>query len=135
MLEPLLRQLSEELELPLSPKDEKGMFHLEINAELKIALKELEPGAFLFTKIGLCPTEKKEELFLLLMRANLLGIGTGGSVLALDEDEKFLTLSFVLPYDVNFKTFKETVEDFSNFVDYWRGELLKFEQSATQTLL
>jgi hypothetical protein len=135
MVESLLHQLSQELELPLSPKDEKGMFHLEINPELKIAIKALDTGALLFTKLKSCPKEKREELFTLLMRANLLGIGTGGGVIALDEEEKFLTLSFVLPYDVNFKAFKETVEDFTNFVDYWRGELLKHEQSATQTLL
>ena len=62
------------------------------------------------------------------MRGNFLGQGTGGGVLAMDDNEKFLTLTLTMPYDINYKNFKETLEDFVNFADYWRQELLAHQK-------
>lgn len=133
MLEKHLNQLMQDLELePLAPKDEKGMSHLALNPALKISFRALDPGIYFFSPIGPCPTQKKEEFLIHVMKANLLGIGTGGSAIALDPEEKFLTLSLALPYDINYKTFKETVEDFGNFVDYWRGELDRHQKEIEE---
>ncbi len=136
VIEQHLMRLCEELELPaLAPKDETRAFHVEIGPEMRVSVKELEDGGlYLFAKIGSLPTQKREELFILLMKANLLGQGTGGSALGIDAEEKFLTLSLAIPYDMNYKTFRETVEDFTNFVDYWRTELLRHAQEAEKGL-
>lgn len=135
MLEQHLHKLNEELQLdPLPPKDEQDMFRLAINPKITLTFKELEPGFFLTEKIAECPKEKREELFILLSRANFLGQGTGGSSISLDNDEKFLTLSLYLPYDMNYKAFKETVEDFVNYIDYWREELIRHEQTSKSIL-
>lgn len=124
MLEQHLNQLIQDLKLePLASKDEKGFYSIPLNPSLKISFRELDPGVYLYSPIGPCPMEKREEFLIHVMKANFLGIGTGGNVIALDPEEKFLTLSSALPYDINYKTFKETVEDFGNFVDYWRDEL------------
>ena len=126
MLEPLIRKFVEDLELgEMPPKQEGNLYELVLSSEIALQLRELDPGVSFWAKIGPCPPAKKEELFILLMKANLLGQGTGGAVIGMDENENFLTLSSVLPYDMSYKTFKDALEDFANYLDYWGEELQK----------
>lgn len=122
MLERYLMQLSSDLGIDLPPI-KAGAATLKLNPELAITFRELDPGYFLYAPVTLCPKVKREELFTLLMKANFLGQGTGGGVLGLDEQEKFLTLSLSLPYDMNYKSFKDMLSDFANYVDYWKDEV------------
>ena len=132
MIESLLKQFTEELELDELPqKGGDGLYPLQLNPELTVFVKELDPGIAFWGKIGPCPQTKKEELFILLMKANFLGQGTGGAVIALDENESFLTLSSVLPYDMSYKLFKEAMEDFVNYLEYWKEELIRHQASLT----
>lgn len=121
MLEKYLRQLITEFKLdPLAPLDENKMFSLKLSG-FDIFLKHLDPGIYLHAKITqLLPQYRKEEALSLLMKANFMGQGTGGGTIGLTEDESFLTLSLSLPYDMNYKEFKESLEDFVNFLDYWK---------------
>lgn len=136
MLEKLLTQLIDDLELEsIAPKDENQTFHLAINPELTLSFKELNPGVLLFSSLGDCPAENREDLFLHLMKANLLGQGTGGGAIGLNAEEKLLTLSLALPYDMNERAFKEKVEDFANFTDYWKEELIRYRRSLDQSTL
>lgn len=135
LVEQHLKRLLEELELsPLGARDETKALHLDLSPEMRISMRELEAGCFFFAKIGPVPKQKREELFILLMKANFLGQGTGGSTIGLDGEEKFLTLSLAIPYDMNYKAFKESVEDFANFVDYWRKELVRHTQQAEENI-
>lgn len=135
MLEQLLNTLAEELEMEEVPKKaEDGLYHLALNPQLSIAFKELDPGVAFWGRIGPCPLVKREELFIVLMKANFLGQGTGGASIALDENENFLTLSLVLPYDMNYKMFKDALEDFANYLDYWREELIRHKKAVEENL-
>lgn len=129
MLEQHIIQLARDLNMESPPiKDKSGIFALNINPERTVSVTELDPGCFLFAPIGPCPQRQAELFFMHAMRGNFLGQGTGGSVLALEENEKVLTLALTVPYDINYKDFKETLEDFVNFADYWRQELLAHER-------
>ena len=135
MIEQYLTQLVEELQLePLPPKDDQDRYHLRINTDLEISFNALDPGFFVHSLIAACPKQKREELFIYLAKANFLGQGTGGGCIGLEENENFLTLSLSLPYDMNYKAFKETVEDFVNHVDYWKEEISRHEQAAKSIL-
>lgn len=57
------------------------------------------------------------------MKANLFGQGTLGAALGLEPEQNLLTLSLELPYDMDYRHFKESVEDFTNIVDYWKVEV------------
>jgi len=70
-----------------------------------------------------------------LMKANLLGQGTGEQAIGLDHEEKSLTLSCIIPYDINYKEFKEKIEDFVNYLDYWRLESEKMKKNANESIL
>lgn len=124
MLEKYLGQLIADFRLdPLTPVDERGLFSLRLN-NIEVSLKYLDPGVYFYSKITqLLPQHKKEDVLSLLMKANFLGQGTGGGTIGLTEDESSLTLSLGLPYDMNYKEFKEALEDFVNFLDYWKVKL------------
>jgi len=121
MLEKHLRQLVEDLKLEqLASPDENKLFSLRLSG-LEVFLKPLDPGIYFYAKVApFLPEYRKEGMLTLLMKANFLGQGTGGGSLGLTEDESFLTLSLGLPYDMNYKEFKESLEDFVNFLDYWK---------------
>lgn len=123
MLQDFQEQLCKELDLRIVP----GQLTI---GECAIAVKDLNPGLSLHARICPCPEKKREALFIYLMRANLLGQGTGGARIGLDPEEKFLTLSLGLPYEMNYQSFKETVEDFANYLLHWRGEVAKFEKEV-----
>lgn len=131
MLRDYLEQLCKELAIDATPKrNEQHVYPFRLGEEL-IALKDLEPGIAMQARICLCPAKKKEELFMFIMRANLLGQGTGGARIGLDSEEKFLTLSLGLPYEMNYQGFKDNFEDFVNYLIYWRDEVTKFENEES----
>ena len=131
VLEHHLQTLVEELHLTETPvQDETGGYQLKLTPDLHITLKALNPGISFYTSLTPFHPTKREELVIHLAKANFLGQGTGGGSIGLDEDEKLLTLSFVLPYDRNYTSFKETLEDFANYADYWRAELARIKHVA-----
>ncbi len=136
MLEQLIKTLAEELEFEELPKKEEGdIYFVSLNPQMTFRVQQLDPGISFWAKIGACPIPRREELFILLMKANFLGQGTGGAAIALDENENFLTLSSVLPYDMNYKMFKDALEDFANYLDYWREELIRHKKHAEENIL
>ena len=136
VLEELLKTLAEELELEEIPKkDAENLYHLSLNPELSVTLQQLDPGVSFLGNIGACPAVKREELFILLMKANFLGQGTGSAVIGLDGNENFLTLSSVIPYDMNYKMFKDALEDFTNYLDYWKEELVRYKKLMEESII
>ena len=124
MLDSFLTTLAEELELGQAPqKDPSNQFRLQLNQTQSISLKEEGEHILFRAQIHSMPQDKQEELCLYLMKGNFLGQGTGRSVIGLSEDEKFLTLSLLLPYDMNYKTFKLLLEEFANYLSYWQEEI------------
>jgi Tir chaperone protein (CesT) family len=131
LLESFVQTIAQDLEMEGAPKQEdKNTFLLQLTDKMTISLRELDERITLSSRIGECPLERREELFIHLMKANFLGQGTGGATIGLDEEEKFLTLSSVLPYEMNYKTFKDALEDFANYLDYWREELIRHIQRS-----
>ena len=68
------------------------------------------------------------------MKANFLGQGTGGATIGLKEDESFLTLSLSLPYEMNYRAFKDAVEEFVNYLEYWKSEAARHETQESDEL-
>ena len=132
MLKTLLQQLCQELGIAVPVLDENQSLQLKMGA-LDIEMKDLDPGFYFSSNIGPLPKKKTEEFLMLLMKANFLGQGTGGATLGLKEDESFLTLSLSLPYEMNYKAFKDSLEEFANFVEFWKKESVRHEIEAGKT--
>lgn len=127
MLNALLTQLCTELDmLPVPKMNDRKFIPLQIGPSIQIEIRDLDPGLSLHANICPTPTKRCEELFIQLMKANYLGQTTGSSRIGMSPDEKFLTLSLGMPYEVSYRTFRESFEDFTNFLLYWREEVDKF---------
>ena len=129
MLKDFVAQLCVELDIESVPNisAEKSMTFW-LTDQIGIEMKDLDPGISLHAKLCPCPSKRLEDLFLRLMRANYLGQETFQNRIGMSADEKFLTLSLGMPYEVSYRVFRDAVEDFANFVLYWREEIEKFEQ-------
>lgn len=131
-----LKTLCEDLNLSTElEKAENGSSLLPLNETLHIGVKSLDPGALLTSPICPCPEIKKEELLILLMKANLFGQGTMGAALGLDPSQNLLTLTLAIPYDMEYRHFRDSVEDFANIVDYWREEVATHVKRAQEGIL
>ncbi len=129
MLETYIPQLFKEFgELP-PPFEKDGSAQVTI-ASFSVEMVKLDPGFRFSAKIAPVPTKEKEEFMLKLMQANFLGQGTGGAVIGLKEDESFLTLSSSMPYEMNYMAFKDAVEEFVNYLEYWKTETARYEKEA-----
>jgi hypothetical protein len=130
MLEHIFHDLEKHLGLQ-AIKDENsplGPYCLPINESLSVWVKELNPGAMLKTVIRPLSLDlDKETLFSYLMKANYIGQGTGGGIIALDPEEKTLTLSLIMPYEVNYRIFRDRLEEFINYLEFWKSELERLE--------
>lgn len=130
MLEHLLTKFSEELSLPLHlKKDKEEYFSLPLNKDMTFYLKELKPGFSCKATIVDTTEGLKEELYILLLKANYLGQGTAGSYIGMDEKEKHFLLFQSCRKDVNLRQFKEVLEEFANYLEYWRNKIQMFKKS------
>lgn len=131
-----IHSLCEELNIhPKPTANENLQYKLILGSDMELTLQEFDDHAFVFSNITKCPLQKKEELFTQLMEANLLGQGTGISAIGLDPEEKFLTLSLILSYELDYTLFKETIEDFVNYLFFWREKIDTFEQQNKKSIL
>ncbi len=132
MLQEFVQRMCSDLGIDDVPKmSPKKTALFILNPEVHVQLTELDPGVSMQAAIAPCPEKKKEDLFMLLMSANFLGQGTAGARIGLDRQEKLLTLSLGLPYELEYSAFKQHVEDFVNYLMYWRERIAKFEQEET----
>jgi hypothetical protein len=128
-LKTLIEQLSKELELPALVPDNTGKYHLVFDEDQTVSFYELNSGIVLYSELAKCPVADLEAFFTDAMLANLFGQGTSRAVLGLTADGKTLTLSFEIDYNIEYKDFRDLLEDFLNAADVWRTEALKTDRS------
>lgn len=127
MLENIIQQLSDNFGYVASKVD-KEKFQIKVNDDIQVSVTQIEDEIYFNSPIIKCPDDKKEQIYSHVMKANLLGEGTGHSTIGMDKDEKFLTLSYQMTYEDNYAIFKEKMEDFVNYIIYWEEELTKLQQ-------
>lgn len=101
-----------------------GIYALPLDEGLTINLQEIPGGILLKCALAPYPKTNEEAFSSRAMLGNLFGQGTHGAVLGLSQDSNTLTLSRAIDYHLDYKEFKEIVEDFINSVDFWRDEAL-----------
>jgi len=132
MLENLIEQLSKEAKSTYIQKEKNLHYLFHFTEDIPVEIKKIGENLFFQTKIFPCPEKERGEIFAYLMRANLLGNGTGTCALGLDDQEKFLTLVSTLLYEDNYEMFKEFMEDFLNYSIYWKEEIQGYLQKRNQ---
>lgn len=130
-IEKLLENLAKSEKLKEMPeKNKDGIYQLKLPPNFQIGISQHELGIFLSSIIIPIPKEGgKEALYIYLMKANLIGQGTGGGAIGIDPTESYFTLSQTLPLEVSYPIFKETLEDFLNYIYYWKEEIVRFNKN------
>lgn len=123
MLDGFIQQLCKELELdpPLKPQL-PGMYNYPLEEDLAFTITALSPGFKLQCTLGPCPSDRNDDLYTELLEGNLFGKATFGSVLSLDEKGEKIILTRVVDYKVDYREFRDTIEDFINVIDFWRKQ-------------
>lgn len=124
----LLQELQQDYELK-EPFEEvaPGIWQVPVDEDIIVTLSQTPSsmglGIILSCSFSDMPIGREEELFRQMLLANLNGQGTKGSTLSLSDDGRRLILSKVIDYDVNFKDFRDMLDDFISVVDFWREEV------------
>lgn len=125
MLKHLLTSLLQELNLP-SPliENKEKEYEVVLNEETHLLFKDLDPGFSCKSLIAPIPTEDHlEDLYILCMKANFLGQGTKGAAIAIDPSLKNFLFTLSITEEMNYRLFKETIEDFVNYLNYWKKRI------------
>ncbi|NGX30800.1 MAG: hypothetical protein K940chlam8_00151 [Chlamydiae bacterium] len=97
---------------------------LLLDKHLNVELKEQEIGLLVSAPLCQIEAEEIEEVYALLLEANLFGQGTGTfGVLGLTKDGKMLLLNLDIDFDLTYVQFKERMEDFLNYIEYWQKKI------------
>lgn len=99
-----------------------GVYSLPLEEGLSLSMTDI-PDGYIF-KSNIAPYPKiKEDVFLTqAMLGNLFGQGTRGAILGINLEGTSVTLTLVVDSSVEYKDFKESLEDFINTMDFWREE-------------
>lgn len=124
MIPEYIQKFADELQFEngLEPQT-PGVYLIPFDDDINVKLTVLAPQGFaLDANIASCPPGNKEQLFSNLLLGNLFAQGTRGAIIGLNEDGNMLTLSKAVEYNVDYKVFKETLEDFVTTIDFWREQ-------------
>lgn len=123
MLDKYIKQFEQDLELPPLTGPKPGVYRIDLNEGIRIVISTIPDGFLIFSELTELPKEKKENIYYQTLTSNLFGQGTKGALLGLNDQGNMLTISRTVDYNVEYKDFKEIVEDFINAIDYWNEQL------------
>lgn len=123
MLDTMMKKLAEELGLEGALATEvPGVYNFPVDEGLAVILSEIPYGFALSSTLTKCPKNQEEELYSAALLANLFGNGTDRCLLGLDTEGNQLTLSREIDYNIEYKEFRDILEDFINTAEFWRDE-------------
>lgn len=128
MLEKLMQQFSQDLELDQPMHTEMhGVYTVALEEDLVVNISEMGQGIHFTCTLGPTPKGNEEAFFTQTLLANLFGQGTKGAVLALNDEGSELKLTRDIDYRLEYREFRDMLEDFINAVDFWREEMLNYK--------
>ncbi len=123
MLDKYIKQFEQDLELPPLSGLKPGVYRIDLNEGIRIVISTIPDGFLIFSELRELPKDKKENIYYQSLTSNLFGQGTKGSLLGLNDQGNMLTISRTVDYNVEYKDFKEIIDDFINAIDYWNEQL------------
>ncbi len=128
MLENFMQQLAKEFEISGDfATGVPGMYAINLDGNVLIEIAQIPQGFTLNCKVCNCPKSKEEAFYTQAMLANLFGQGTRGAVLGINEEGTLVTLAKLVDYTIDYKEFRDIIEDFINCVDYWKEEAIVYQ--------
>jgi hypothetical protein len=127
MLESFMKHFSKDMELeqPITSVV-PGSYTIGLEEDLAVTIIEIPHGFSLDCTLCACPKGREEQFLTHALLGNLFGQGTKGAVLGLNLEGNEVKLTRTVDYHVEYKEFKDILEDFINSVDFWREEALNY---------
>lgn len=123
MLDAFVQQLMKDMDIKESLATEvPGVYAIPVDENTTAVAATIPRGFSLRCDIGPINPENEDLFFSHALQANLFGQGTEGNILGLDGEGKKLILSREIDYNIEYKEFRDIIEDFLNSVDFWREE-------------
>lgn len=126
MLDGYMKKLAKEMGVDSFATPIPNTYSIPIDENVNVTVSEIPNGISVRCKIAEVPIKEQEELFTYAMTSNMLGKGTGGSLLSLDEEGKNLFLTRDITQPIKYHDFEYLLEDFFNIVDTWREETASY---------
>lgn len=129
MLEKFIPQLVNDLELgdATLASGVPGVYSIPLEEDVAVILSTLPDGFMIKCNVAAVPNNQEEKVFTRAMLGNLFNQGArGGAVIGLTPDGTKVTVSLVVDRQIDYKEFRELLEDFFNVVDVWRDEVRSF---------
>lgn len=129
MLEKFMPQLIKDFELEDTnlASGVPGVYSIPLEEDLSVVLSAIPDGFIIKCNVASVPSTQEEKFYTRAMLGNLFGQGTrGNAIIGLTPDGSKVTLSLVIDRPIDYKEFRELLEDFLNAVDFWRDEALSF---------
>lgn len=128
----LIENLSKELEAPLTSSQNHTEYVLEAGAFLLMFHYLSEAKQMLIaTCVAELPVNGKEKLYFSLLNGQYFFKETAGATLAVDNDEKFITLQLVQPLSIiEPENFSLIVEHFLQAALLWRSRCADMQKAA-----
>lgn len=116
-----MEQLERELDIgePLA-RPSAGAYLIPLNNDLSVTVTFFPHGFSLLSEFAETPKENEETVYTEMLNANLFGQGTRGATLGMNDRGNLLTISRVVDYNIEYRDFKELIEDFINTIDFWK---------------
>ena len=133
MLEKFIPQLIKDLELEDTnlASGMPGIYSIPLEENLSVTLNDIPEGFIVRCDVAPIPNSQEEKFYTRAMLGNLFGQGTrGNAIIGISQDGSKVTLSLVIDRPIDYKEFRELLEDFLNAVDFWRDETLSFNKKT-----
>ncbi len=123
MIENFIAALGEKIGSQAVTRDNECQFTAEMqDFLLMIHVLESSRQLLLSTCVAEIPAAGREKLYLALLQGQYFFQMTSGASLAVDNEEKFITLQIVLSLDsLTADSFLHVAERFMHTAEYWRG--------------
>lgn len=124
MLEKHMEQFEKDLGLEglLRAKIE-GTYEIPVGDGIILSVQNFPGGFTFFSEFMKIPESNKEDIYRELLTANLFGINTKDALIGLNQEGNMLTISRTVDYNIDYKGFKEMIEDFMTTIDFWKEKI------------
>jgi hypothetical protein len=131
MLEKLIAQLKSDFNFEIPQKEDKS-YELVFSETITISFNPFDENFNLNSKLFTFKEVPGQSELSHLLLGNLFGQATGGGILSLNIEGKELFLTKTFDYDINYKDFRDEVEDFVNYCEFWEEEMRDFQKNHTK---
>lgn len=118
----LIKDLGLESSMLANPSP--GVYVLPLDVELSVTMTQTPEGMIFKSQVAPYPKTDIIQFSTEALRANLFGDITHGASLGMTLDGEHLTLTHNVDYYIDYKGFRDILEDFINSVDFWHDEAL-----------